>query len=547
MKNTIKYPFLLIALLAVGLLPSCLLETEPVGSIENQEAISSTDGLEGMVNGAYSQTWSGNGYGGLFQVYSELVGDNFEVFSEVNAGNYELYRRELVNPDAAEDMYQQGYRAVNTSNEIISAVLEGKVEDKNNYYEANKDRWLGEAFFIRAINYFALVRIFCPQYDEARSFIDDPAYGIPMPLSPTRGRTTYERSTIRAIYDQIISDLENAQNLLPEEYDESIHDRRYFRRATKDAAIAYLARVHFQKATTQSYDEALDWANQILSPITDAGSNYAFSNTYEIEGPQNQLWQAEDRTTNPYYYTGYQKSPETIFQICNWELNSSIGLLTGRFNINRVSEQQSQYGTSRSFSQTLGIPSSPDVRTSLFDGLEGSTFADKFYRGEIPQLFIQNNVPLIRYPELLLTRAEVNASRAQGDSSQAYQDALNDLNTVRYYRGANTVQISDVKGYANSVNISENCALLAYVRSELRVERIAEGERLFSFKRQYIADKNGVTTNCEAVPTFTNDAPGTRVNDVDLSEVCQEVRTTVCPIPLDERTGNPNMAQSACR
>jgi len=92
----------------------------------------------------------------------------------------------------------------------------------------NRNTRLGEGYFMRAFDYFKLVK----QYG-----------GVPLKLEPsTAVELEFSRNTAKEIYDQITSDFEKAYELLPAAPAES-------GRITKWAAAHFLAKAYLFKAS----------------------------------------------------------------------------------------------------------------------------------------------------------------------------------------------------------------------------------------------------------------------------------------------------------
>jgi hypothetical protein len=130
--------------------------------------------------------------------------------------------------------YQGIYRAINSANSVIAAVP--GVSDPL-LLSSEKDKILGEAYFIRALSYFDLARGWG---------------GVQLQLQPTTDLNTLKgvkRSTLDQTYDQVLADLVQAEQLLPE-------DATTRNRAQKSTARALRARLHLyrkQWAEAESY------------------------------------------------------------------------------------------------------------------------------------------------------------------------------------------------------------------------------------------------------------------------------------------------------
>jgi hypothetical protein len=181
-----------------------------------------------------------------------------------------LYTDELQNASTSADLiavYTNAVQSGNTGtiwtylyNELyaINLAVEG-VRGAAPTVLTKKNQWLGEALFLRALMHFYLVNLFGE-----------------VPIANTsdfKTNNTTKRSPAKDVYDQIIKDLKEAQDLLTTDYrnaDGNVTTERA--RPNKNAAIAFLARVYLYTG---------DWAN------AEAQANLLISNTaaYQLVPP----------------------------------------------------------------------------------------------------------------------------------------------------------------------------------------------------------------------------------------------------------------------
>lgn len=120
------------------------------------------------------------------------------------------------------------YKAIFNANTVLE-ILTNVDPASGSDYNAIK----GTALFFRGYTFHSLASEFCNAYDKTTSIQDA---GIPIYIS-TDVNTVYPRGNVQQTYDQIISDLKAAVELLPETT--SIKSR-----PTRAAALAALARVY---------------------------------------------------------------------------------------------------------------------------------------------------------------------------------------------------------------------------------------------------------------------------------------------------------------
>lgn len=137
--------------------------------------------------------------------------------------------------------YNHYSTALNSSEGNLATVWNtyyGEIEQSNviiqnvplyyNQSDAHYNTRLGEGYFLRAYAYFELVKLFG---------------GVPLKLNPSTGVESYfTRASEQEVYSQIISDFEQAYNLLPTTPEQT-------GRLTKWAAAHFLAKAHLFRAS----------------------------------------------------------------------------------------------------------------------------------------------------------------------------------------------------------------------------------------------------------------------------------------------------------
>jgi tetratricopeptide (TPR) repeat protein len=124
--------------------------------------------------------------------------------------------------------------------------------------------------------YFDLVRFYAKMYEPGTT---NSQYGVPLVLTPTdliSVTNNVGRNTVEEVYTKVITDLERAASILPDE-------NGYY--ATSGAANALLARVYLQKG---DFAKARDAANKVI--VSDI---YSLTDTY-AEAFNNEDYSTED-------------------------------------------------------------------------------------------------------------------------------------------------------------------------------------------------------------------------------------------------------------
>lgn len=220
-----------IILVALFFVTSCkkLVDIDPPKtSLVTETVFETNDQATAAVIGMYVAMRSNYANGGLGGV-GVCVGFSSDEITDYNDAFLPYYENELT-PNLAnlESLYYTPYQSVYTSNSI----LEG-LSKSSGVTPPVKAQLKGEALFIRAFSYFYLVNLFGE---------------VPLQLSTDYQITkTTPKAMIPELYQQIVTDLKDAEGLLQETYPTSGRVR-----PNKTTAQAMLARVYL-------YEK--DWVN----------------------------------------------------------------------------------------------------------------------------------------------------------------------------------------------------------------------------------------------------------------------------------------------
>jgi hypothetical protein len=323
----------------------------------------------------------------------------------------------------------------------IPGIPDGKFTDQPT---RTRNRFLGEAYFLRAFSYFYMVRIWgdvplVVKYDS--NPVDDE--NIP-------------RTSEKTILDTCISDLKNAIKLLPAET-RSGNERAV--RASKGAAFGLLAHAYM-------------WRNflnkgQVVSDVTNA---IAAIDSVEKSG-QYQLVPADQY---PKIFHG--KSPEGIFeinmQVANGEQQIERGFYYGILKAPYVANKPNKVDAPNlDLIDMLYEEDTTDLRLRYyFNNLDaegeynpiickfaGPSRENIYYKnpGDFTGASVDANIILMRYADLLLLRAEAYANKGEIGA------ALNDINVVRARSHAPAILAGDVGDIKEEVFLERSRELYA--------------------------------------------------------------------------------------
>ena len=243
-----KISFLLLSML---MLVSCndFLDMEPTNSANSAEAIATPTDARVIINGIMRTMASSSYYGRNFFMYGDAKGGDLTIASQ-GRGLDGLYSfNHSATSGSYSGFWSTGYYCilqVNNLLENIDRITEnGTSEDAASYNQCK-----GEAFTLRALIYFDLVRLYGKPYNY-----DKGSLGVPLVTQTLPASAQPTRATVEEVYKQIISDLNQGKTLLENGKVQQDGYMGYY------ANLAEQARV---KLYMEDYDGALAAAQEII-------------------------------------------------------------------------------------------------------------------------------------------------------------------------------------------------------------------------------------------------------------------------------------------
>lgn len=209
------------------------LDPTPQQSIPFEEALDSPDEVRAAVNAMYDALQSDGAYSRNLLVFPDMYARDLD-FTGTFTSDREVANRAITASNTAlPGIWGAAYDGINRANNVLAALPQMQAEFSAGEYAQIK----GEAHFIRALNYFNLVKFFG---------------GVPLitdPISRAPADPSVGRSSAATIYAFVESELALARAGLP--------DGNAAGRATYWAATGLLARAHlYQREWQQAYDLA---------------------------------------------------------------------------------------------------------------------------------------------------------------------------------------------------------------------------------------------------------------------------------------------------
>lgn len=369
MKNRIIYQSLFFISI---FMMSCedKLNVEPTLSISDEAALTNEANIKKLLIGTYQTDGNAYSHGGYVQIFSDLLGFDQQVswngtFTEPREG---LTKDMLVNNFLISEMWKNLYKGVNQSNLVLAHL--DVITD-----ETERSRVEGEARFLRAFDYFELVRLF-----------GNATLGVPLrsePVTDFGGDLSIDRASTSAVYASILDDLTKSTQLLPDDNDVY---------ADKYAALALTARVRLYLG---QFTEARDAADDV---ITNSG-----------------------KTLSPTFADAFNHDEDGAEDIFAMQVTSQGG--DNQLIAMYASEDNGGRGGDISINQEyLDIFDDPNDERSLFFYMnpKGDRLSGK-YTNQF------GNVPILRLAEMILIRAECNLRL--GTTTGAIP--LDDINALR--------------------------------------------------------------------------------------------------------------------
>jgi hypothetical protein len=242
-----------ITLLAIAAFSACDIDRLPHGSMDSETIVNDPDAsLESLINGMYAQlkSWSDP-----MHRMGEYAGDNMMIRGSSTDPFYEFisYSR-TPNNYRLTQFWNSGYKAIAQASNIIKMIDEGQ--------SAEIDNNIGESYYVRGMMYFHLTRAF------GRPYYQNPETNMGVPIvngtpDDVINMALADRATVKESYEQAISDLKKAEELLTLDKT-SIY-------ASKEAAQAMLSRIYlymsgtYTAPNTEYAQLSVEYANKVIN------------------------------------------------------------------------------------------------------------------------------------------------------------------------------------------------------------------------------------------------------------------------------------------
>jgi len=449
MKKQLKY------ILTLGccatLYTSCQrekLNPVPETFIADVTAFDTPDRILNSVRGLYGTLKNGSLYGGRILAYGDIRGEDWinETTNLVTASDVWL-QNPTNSTSAVERTWTQAYLTINATNVFIEGMQE---KGTTVVGQTLSNNYIGEARLIRALSYYVLLQYYARPYADGNGSRP----GVPLRLKAIKGggQSNQARASVGEVYNQIIADLDFAEQNLPSDYPTGTNQATMrTTRAHRNTAISLKTRVYL---SMQRYDKVIEEANKIVpqsAPFT-ATSGVPHTLAPNVATVFTNYTTTESILSMPMSTTAGD-FPGTQNQIgFYWYNNGAVGQAEYSLNPNGIIAEPTWGAT--------------DARRNFIytNPTNGKRYLSKF---ATPNPYT-DWVPVIRWPEVLLNLAEALARTSTGVNARAL--AL--VNAVRQRSDPSFVIVAATQQQ-----------LIDAILLERRIEFLGEGIRAWDILR----------------------------------------------------------------
>ena len=493
--KALTYSALALATLSLSSCNDWLTEETP-GTTKVSELFTSLSTAEAVVNAAYvPMTWE---FGTTYYpewYFGDIVSDDaLKGGQDINDG---ADLRELENFKANSDneilleYYRAQWQGIQRANLAIDEIPTTRIETEGDEAEKQakyRDRYLGEAYFLRGFYYFRLARMF-----GGMPLID---YVI-----KSSNQWAQTRSTMDKTLNFAIEDFKRAENLL---WEKDKYSNEELGRATKGAAQAMLLKANLYRAdylrnagneteAQKHFAEAAKWGKEVIqSRQYSLWPNYLDNFRLANENGRESVFEIQytEEATSDYGGEGYTRGTmTTILQRSRSSAFGEAGWGYDRPTQNLYNEYEA--GDARR-DETILVPTDEQIETPAQEIYCGDRMLNRKYamyndgtNGGIYKLAHatrspKNNIQ-IRYADVLLMYAEACCESGDLPSAKSALKEVRDRAGLSQFPYTAVIQGQTVTFNDNQEDLRKA------IRHERRVELAMEGHRWFDLTRWGIA------------------------------------------------------------
>lgn len=401
-----------------------LLDQNPVDELPEDIAITTPEGARAALSGAYAALQEDSYYGGDFYLFGDLSSDNSVHDDDGTSNSYADAdaNQLLADNGVISDIWSAIYAAIHRANVLIQ-----KVPGVTGLDPAERDQILGEAYFLRALHYHNLVKIFG---------------GVPLRLAPAASveeASQIARSTEAETYAQILSDLNQAGTLMT---------------STSPANHATVGAVDALKARVYLFLDDFVNANASADAVLGAGYDLAanFGDLFDADG---------------------QDTPEDIFKVTFTDVQYQYMYYWISCDVGGGCET----APSQELIDAFTDPYDPSTDARFTWSLTGNSFPltePDAWGTKFPTTAGGEDIHAIRFAEVLLIKAEALARQS------LLAPALVEVNKIRVRAGLAALTLG--------VEVTSQAEVLAEIDRQRFLELAMEGDRWSDLTRRGVAE-----------------------------------------------------------
>ncbi len=429
----------------------------PTNTITTERTFSTNALADAAMSALYSQMMTNTGTmlfsNGGTTIYTGLSSDELISFMGATiAPVYQFYTNKLLKSNTTPDLifWQPAYKLIYGANAVIEGIA---ASTSPQLVDSARKVLTGEAKFIRAFCYFYLTNI----------------YGdVPVVLTTDVTKTANMARTPTAnVYEQMVLDLKDAQQALPNDYSTGMGERI---RVNKWAATALLARVYLYQqnwAAAEAEASAVIGNNQfsLKSNLNDVFLNNSTEAIWQLKQnidkmPQTGTWESVNFV--PALRMSAFDPADQAGLLIPFIFNAYVTTLVPNYSLTPGLAHAFEPNDLR---RSTWIDSTPTPSDTPYNGIP-YYYVAKYTTQIVSGTTVSQYYMVLRLAEQYLIRAEARAQLSK------IADAAADLNVLR-----------NRAGLPNTTAASQTDLLNAVAR-ERRVELCAEwGHRWFDLKR----------------------------------------------------------------
>ena len=426
---------ILLFCLIVVLFASCSSTLEENPQALAVETFYNTAGeVEAGIAAIYSPLRSGNAFGAVYLSLLDCSSDQIKAGRGSWQNPSEFQGLNTTNITRTQNVWTLFYLSIRNANIIIENVPNSAILS-----DSEKNAYTGEARFLRALINFHLVRNWG---------------AIPLRTEENADEYNVPRTSVEEVYALIVSDLESAENQLPDEPSVAGHPSKW-------SAKTVLADVYFYLG---QYDEASSKSNEVIN-----SGKYSLVEVSEPDDFENLFGAGVANSAEEIFYLKYNDDSSWGHPVYLHGVGVPYLGVDGYY----VTQSNTDYTVYKNWDDN-------DLRKQFgwyaYSGYIAGTVLNKKFN-DPGSLTPSNDYPFYRYADLLLIYAEASC-RAEGTPTSEGVEALNQVHRRAY--GYPSKQASSVDFKTSDFNQD---SFIELCLKERGYETQGEGKRWLDLRR----------------------------------------------------------------